>query len=275
MPTYRLTLEYDGTKFLGWQVQPRGRTVQGTLLDALREALGERHIDLQGAGRTDAGVHALGQVASLRCPRALDPHGLAADLERRLPADLAVLEIAPAPRGFHARHDAVRRVYRYQLATRRSAFGKRFTWWVGPLDARAMRHAAAAFVGRHDFATFAKRAVEAESTVVVVDSCEVAVAGDLVLCRIAASHFLWNQVRRMVGALVAVATGEAAAADVPRWLAGELAPPAQAAPAAGLFLEAVDYQDARVPLLPLAPVGVPVHPGHGNVRMGTPERGRA
>ncbi len=257
MPTYRLTIEYDGSKFAGWQVQASGRTVQGVLLDALREATGEREIDLQGAGRTDAGVHALAQVASLRCRSTLDPPRLVAALERALPADLAILTLTPAPRSFHARHDATARAYRYQLACRRSAFGKRVTWWVGELDVRRMAEAAALFVGRHDFAAFAKRAQDAESTLVEVESCEIAEVGALVLVRLVASHFLWAQVRRMVGALVAVGRGEVRPADVGHWLDGSSAPPPLAAPAAGLFLEAVRYPGEPWGLPPLHPVGVP------------------
>jgi tRNA pseudouridine38-40 synthase len=261
VPTYRLTIEYDGSKFVGWQVQPRGRTVQGVLLEALREVTGERGIDLQGAGRTDAGVHALGQVASLRCRSSLDPRRVVGELERALPADVAVLELHPSPRSFHARHDAVARAYRYQLAQRRSAFGKRFTWWVGELDADRMRTGAVAFVGRHDFASFAKRAAEAESTIVEVESCEVAAHGSLIIVRLVASHFLWAQVRRMVGALVAIGRGEAEPADAERWLNGSESPPALAAPAAGLFLEAVRYPGEAWALPPLTPIGVPLPQG--------------
>ncbi len=258
MPTYRLLIEYEGTKFSGWQAQASGRTVQGVLLDTLRTLTGEREIDLQGAGRTDAGVHAHGQVASLRCRQSLDCGRLLRELERDLPADLAVLEATAAPKGFHARHDATARAYRYQIATRRSAFGKRTSWWVaGELDAAAMARAAAAFVGRHDFRAFARRAREAESTLVEVEACEVAAAGDAVLVRLVASHFLWNQVRRMVGALVTVGRREADPADVRDWLAGTAPPPALAAPAAGLFLEAVRYPGSAWRLPPLAPLGLP------------------
>jgi tRNA pseudouridine38-40 synthase len=257
MPTYRLTIEYEGTKFAGWQVQAQGRTVQGVLLEALRAATGEREIDLQGAGRTDAGVHALAQVASLRCRRAFDERRLLAALERDLPADLAVLSLTAAPRSFHARHDAIARAYRYQLARRRSAFGKRVTWWVGDLDIAGMCAAAASFVGRHDFAAFAKRAQDAESTLVEVEACELAEAGPLVVVRLVASHFLWAQVRRMVGALVAVGRGEARPTDVARWLDGAVPPPALAAPAAGLFLEAVRYRGEPWALTPLTAIGVP------------------
>jgi tRNA pseudouridine38-40 synthase len=260
MPTYRLLIEYEGTKFAGWQVQASGRTVQGILLEALREATGERQIDLQGAGRTDAGVHALGQVASLRCRTTLDCTRLAGELERRLPADLAVRDIRRAPKGFHARHDATARAYRYQIARRRSAFGKRSTWWVpDATDTAAMARGAAAFVGRHDFRALVHRPRELENTVVEVETCSIAVVGDYVLIRLVASHFLWNQVRRMVGGLAAIGRGEARSADVRRWLAGHASPPRLAAPAAGLFLEAVRYPGEPSLLPPLLPVGVPIH----------------
>ena len=258
MPTYRLLIEYEGTKFAGWQVQAAGRTVQGVLLDTLRAVTGERGIDLQGAGRTDAGVHALGQVASLRCRAPLNSGKLFHALERELPADLAVLDVRPAPRSFHARHDAVARAYRYQVATRRSAFGKRTSWWVeGGLDEAALREAARRFVGRHDFRAFAKRATQAESTIVEVEGIEVVVGPGLVLLRLVASHFLWNQVRRMVGALVTVGRAEAPAAEVSRWLTGKAPAPPLSAPAAGLFLEAVRYSDEQWTLPPLGPVGLP------------------
>jgi len=258
VPTYRLLIEYEGTHFAGWQVQARGRTVQGVLLEALRRILAERDLDLQGAGRTDAGVHALRQVASLRCRHALSPARFLHELERELPSDVAVLAATAAPRGFHARHDATGRAYRYQIACHRSAFGKRTTWWVAePLDVAAMAAAAVLFVGRHDFAAFARRAHEAASTVVELEACDVGRVGDFVLVRLIASHFLWNQVRRMVGSLVVVGRGEASPDDVAVWLAGATPPPALAAPAAGLFLEAVRYAGEPWSLPPLAPLGVP------------------
>lgn len=258
MPIYRLTVEYDGSKFSGWQIQPKGRTVQGVLLQALRHATGEPDIVLRGAGRTDAGVHALGQVASIRCRRPLTPERLLATLARELPADVAVLDLRPVEGPFHPRHDAVRRSYRYQIARRRSAFGKRYTWWVrDAIDTAAMSAAAAEFVGRHDFAGFCRRDQSQTSTTVVVEECRVVDLGELVLIRTVASHFLWGQVRRMVGALVAVGRGEAEPQDVRGWLGGSAQPPTEAAPAAGLFLEKVVFQGDRAALPPLVPVGVP------------------
>jgi tRNA pseudouridine38-40 synthase len=258
MPTYRLTVEYDGTKFAGWQVQPQGRTVQGVLGDVLRRVTGQNGLVLRGAGRTDAGVHALAQVVSLECREPLAVDRLLADLERTLPADLAVRELRPLQGRFHPRHDAVLRSYRYQIARRRSAFGKRCTWWVRePIDTRAMAAAAARMVGRHDFAALSRRDSGQKSTVVVVEQCLVVDLDELVLVRVVASHFLWGQVRRMVGALVAVGRGEARPDDVVGWLSGAVEPPDDAAPASGLFLERVLYRGEPQVLPPLVPVGVP------------------
>jgi len=271
MPTYRVTVEYDGTKFAGWQVQPKGRTVQGVLTTVLREVTGNETLTLRAAGRTDAGVHALAQEASFRVARPLEESRLLPLLAKALPPDLAVLDLERVPDSFHPRHDAVRRSYRYQIARRRSAFGKRFTWWVpGRLDPEAMQVAATRFVGRHDFAGFARREATRGRTIVVVEECRVADLDELVLVRVVASHFLWGQVRRMVGALVAVGRGEAEPADVGRWLAGETAPPEPAAPAAGLFMEAVHYPGDKLDLPPLVPVGVPWPLHHRLVTRGKP-----
>ena len=139
MPTYRLTVEYDGSKFLGWQVQERGRTVQGVLRETLRRLTAEPDLALHGAGRTDAGVHAMAQVASFRCGKPLRRGDTLGRLAELLPPDVAALDLRPAPDGFHARHDAEARSYVYQVTRRRSAFGKRFTWWVGALDVAAMQ----------------------------------------------------------------------------------------------------------------------------------------
>jgi len=258
MPTYRMTVEYDGTKFSGWQVQARGRTVQGVLRDTLRRLTRDADLALHGAGRTDAGVHALGQVASFTCSRPLRPGRTLHDLDDLLPADVAVLDLRQERDGFHARHDATARSYRYQVTRRRSAFGKRVTWWVRPrLDAAAMTAAARHFEGRHDFAALARKPEEHVSTLVVVERCEVRAVAEMVIIRVVASHFLWGQVRRMVACLVGVGLGQAAPEDVPRWLRGELAPPVQAAPAAGLFLEAVRYPGEPWRLPELTALNVP------------------
>ncbi|MGC8915935.1 MAG: tRNA pseudouridine(38-40) synthase TruA [Thermoanaerobaculum sp.] len=258
MPTYRLLLEYDGTKFCGWQILPKGRTVQGVLVETLREVTGEEDLNVHGAGRTDAGVHALGQVASFRTRKPLNVAKALRELEDHLPADVAVRDLRLAAPDFHARHHATGRAYRYQLALRRSAFGKRYTWWVGgEVDLAAMERAARSFLGRHDFAAFTKRTKEQKSTVVHVEDAQMRARGTVVLVRIVASHFLWNQVRRMVGVLVEVGRGHLEPEDVSELLSGRKPLPPVAAPASGLFLEAVRYPGEPFLLPPLEPVGVP------------------
>ncbi|MCU0245383.1 MAG: tRNA pseudouridine(38-40) synthase TruA [Bryobacter sp.] len=247
--TFRLTLEYDGTKYSGWQEQTNARTVAGVLRAAFEEVLGER-VELMGSGRTDAGVHALAQVAHLRLKHKpklpLEP--LLRAVNDRLPSDVVLLELAPAPPRFHARHDALTRTYLYQISIRRTAFGKRHVWWVKPpLNVDRMAEAAALLAGRHDFRNFvqADPSKPGESTIVVVQAASVVREDDLILFRITASHFLWRMVRRLVGALVKVGLGEVTLDDFRSLLAGdprpELPVAAWTAPASGLFLESVEY----------------------------------
>lgn len=249
MRTYKLTLEYDGSKYSGWQGQLNARTVQGALrLAASQLFAGE--FELQGAGRTDAGVHAVGQVAHIKLSREskLSPSQLLRELNDLLPAGIAVLECVEAPPRFHARHHAKSRVYFYRISTRKAALSKRQVWWVKqPLDVKRMQQAAALIVGRHDFVAF--RALDKSkpenSTIVVVDSAEVIVDDHLIVFRIEASHFLWKMVRRLAGVLVKVGLGEVSVDEFRRLIAGEtdarLDVAAWTAPASGLFLERVRY----------------------------------
>jgi tRNA pseudouridine38-40 synthase len=243
MPRFRLLIEYNGTRYSGWQVQQNARTVQGELLRAARDVTRRDKLELYGAGRTDAGVHALGQVAHLDVATTLPPRTLRDRLNDALPADINVLDVAVTSHRFHARHDAVARRYVYRVSRRRTAFGKPYVWWVRePLNVDAMRAAAAAFVGLHDFEAFSDDDRDEKSTKVQVEAVEVIDQGDLVLVRVTGSHFLWRMVRRMVGVLVAVGRGQLgqdAVGDLMRG-AGEL-PAKLTAPAAGLFLEAVLY----------------------------------
>jgi tRNA pseudouridine38-40 synthase len=244
----RATLEYDGGRYRGWQAQVNARTVQGTLVAACRDVLGG-DVKVNGAGRTDAGVHAFAQVASLHGPFRAPPSELGRirqDLNDRLPPDIHVLNLAPAPRTFHARHDARVRVYRYRISRRRTAFGKRYVWWVKDrLDAAAMGRAADLLAGRHDFGSFCENAAGHDSTLVEVAFARVEAppeAPDLLLFRIAASHFLWKMVRRLTGTLVEVGRGRLAAADVKAMLeTRESRSAAWTAPPSGLFLESVTY----------------------------------
>lgn len=244
MPRYKLILEYDGTRYRGWQVQANARTVQGEILAAARRALGTDAVDLQGAGRTDAGVHALGQAAHLDAETALAPERLRAALNDALPPDIHILELAKAPPGFHARKDARARVYLYQVSRRRTALAKRFVWWVRqPLDLARMERCARRFEGFHDFRSFMDARAGDKSSLVALDEVRLQAAGDLVLFRFRGSHFLWKMVRRMVGVLVAIGRGDHSEKDVTRFLSGFSPEPARltAAPS-GLFLEKVLYE---------------------------------
>lgn len=243
MPTSKLTLEYDGTRYRGWQAQKNTeRTVQGVLLRAARELLGP-DASIGGAGRTDAGVHALAQVAHLRARRKLPESEILRGLNDALPHDVNVLSVESAPPGFHARHDAVSRTYLYRISRRRSAFDKRYIWWVRDgLDFSAMAAAATILRGRQDFASFVENPEGQESTVVVVGSSEVIERGHEIHYRIEASHFLWKMVRRLTGTLVEVGRGNLGVADVERLLSERSPKPAAwTAPPSGLFLERVRY----------------------------------
>ncbi len=250
MRAFKLVLEYDGSKYSGWQTQVNARTVQGELQRAADALFGEA-TDVQGSGRTDAGVHAIGQVAHVKVQslkRDLAPGRIERELNDRLPSSIAVLSCEEAPPRFHARHDAVSRAYFYQISTRKSALSKRYVWWVKEsLDIVKMQECAALIAGRHNFVCF--RAVDPskppESTTVVVDSAEVDTDQDKVIFRIEASHFLWKMVRRLTGVLVKVGLGEVDHEQFRGLLAGRKNPQldvaAWTAPASGLFLEHVKY----------------------------------
>ena len=258
MPRFKLLIEYAGTRYSGWQIQKNARTVQGEIDRAVREVSKRREFELYGSGRTDAGVHALAQVAHLELYTDLAPEPLRRKLNDELPFDIHIRAIDKAPHRFHARHDALARCYLYQISRRRTAFGKPFVWWIRePLDVAAMRQASAAFVGMKNFDTFTADDPDEKSTRVLVDGIEIAEAGALILIRVQGSHFLWKMVRRMVGVMAAIGRGELKESDAARLLSeppGAAATPASlAAPAAGLFLEAVLYKGDAAPG-PIRPV---------------------
>jgi len=260
-----MDLEYDGTRYRGWQVQENARSVAGEIQRAIR-AIGAEMVDMGGSGRTDAGVHALRQTVHLRLrsPVAVEP--FRAELNDALPHDINVLSLLAAADKFHARHDAVSRAYLYQIARRRAALAKKYVWWVKrSLNAEAMARAAGLMEGRHDFRLFCERPADQSSTIVVVERVAVEKAGDLLLVRMVASHFLWKMVRRAVGALVRVGTGELSQDDLRRLIdpaghaAGGLLESSVAewtAPPSGLFLERAIYpgEPGPGPLLPAIPV---------------------
>jgi len=254
MPTYKLTIEYEGTRYSGWQAQGNTpKTIQGRLLGVASEVFGDA--DIGGAGRTDAGVHAAGQVAHLRIHKAIDPVVMTRKMNDLLPYDINILDAVRASDRFHARHDAVSRVYLYQIATRRTAFAKNFAWWIKDrLDFESMRGTAGAIAGRHNFSAFTdKRLKQDESRIVVIDSCQIAAHGDLILVRIAASHFLWKMVRKLIAFLVEV--GRGATNDLSKRLHADAEPFLPTAPPSGLFLEAVTYGEPfEKPIAPIVPV---------------------
>jgi len=248
--TLRLTLEYDGTEFEGWQSQGAGhRTVQDVLEAALEQVTGRR-CPVAGAGRTDAGVHAEGQVASCRPSTALSPEDLCRALNAVLPLDLAVREVAPVPAGFHARRSARGKLYRYALwnGPVRSPLRERTHWGVRtPLDVGAMRAAAALLVGTHDFAAFQSSGGGTRTSVRTLERLDVEGApGGEIRVWAGADGFLRHMVRALVGTLVEVGRGRRAPGDLPEVLAsGDRARAGPTAPARGLTLVRVEYGNPR------------------------------
>ena len=254
MRTWKLTLEYEGTKFHGWQDQNNARTVQGELLKAARDYFGG-DVEIQGAGRTDAGVHAIAQVAHLRVFQStakvekLRAPELKRELNVRLPAEIVILDVDEAPNEFHARHDATSRAYLYQISTRRTAFSKKHVWWIKErLNVKAMAAAAKLLEGRHDFTCF--RAPDpskpGDSPIVVVGFAAIEQQSHLIMFHIEASHFLWKMVRRIVGTLAKIGSGEITEQQFRGLLTGKcdskLDVASWTAPSSGLFLERVVYE---------------------------------
>jgi tRNA pseudouridine38-40 synthase len=246
VPRFKLTIEYAGTRYSGWQIQKNARTVQGEIARAVMAVTRRKDFELYGSGRTDAGVHAAAQVAHLDVSTTLEPAALVRKINDELPSDINLLDAVVVPHRFHARHAAIARRYVYQIATRRTAFAKAFVWWVKePLHVERMQEASGRFVGLGDFASFSAADhddAEAASSLVLVERVEVIPEGALVLVGIEGSHFLWKMVRRIVGVLVAVGLGELAVDEAPKLLTQKSDLPARlTAPASGLFLSRVFY----------------------------------
>jgi tRNA pseudouridine38-40 synthase len=245
---FKLTIEYAGTRYSGWQIQKNARTIQGEIERAARTVTARSDFELYGSGRTDAGVHAVAQVAHLDVATPLPGDTLRRRLNAELPSDINVLAVEAVPHRFHARHDAVGRRYLYQIARRRTAFAKAYVWWVKePLNVDAMRTAAAAFVGFKDFEAFADADAGVDrSTLVLVDRVDLVEDGDLLLAAVEGSHFLWKMVRRMVGVLVEIGRGGLAGDGATDIFAGASERASRlTAPASGLFLERVYYRNDR------------------------------
>lgn len=253
---WRLRVAYDGAEFSGWQVQPGQRTVQGVLSEAAESVFGEA-VAFQGAGRTDAGVHALGQVCHFDAPRALPPGRLLGALAAALPDDIRPVALETAPAGFHALHTAHRKTYFYQLHLSSAVGGLRVVERSVPphrrrtfhavragLDLVAMRRAAAELVGTHDFRALSKAMPAGRGTVKTVHAVRLMRVPGGLRVFVTGGGFLYGMVRLMAGLLVEVGRGRFAAGDVGALLeAGDRARAPASLPARGLFLWRVDYAD--------------------------------
>ena len=245
MPRYKLTIEYDGTPFIGWQAQDNGVSVQAVLTAAIAAFAGET-LAVSAAGRTDAGVHALGQIAHVDFAKDWDVDTVRDAINFHLrPQPVAVLAVEHAAPDFDARFSAVKRHYLYRIVNRRAdlTLEHNRAWRVPrPLDAEIMQIAAQRLVGRHDFTTFRSTECQAKSPVKTLDRLDVACAGDEIRISAAARSFLQHQVRSMVGSLVHVGEGKWSADYLAAALAArDRAACGQVAPPHGLYLVRVDY----------------------------------
>lgn len=243
----KLTVAYDGTNYAGWQFQPTQPTIQAAVADAWQAITGEQ-VNLTASGRTDAGVHALGQVVGLATQSELSAERLQRGLNAKLPDDILISSVEPAPEKFHATHDALRKLYRYQIYNSRvrPLFERRYRWhYPQSLDIAAMQQAATLLVGRHDFACFETAGSERSSTVRTLTRVQVeqgGAGGELVDIDVQGDGFLYNMVRGIVGTLVEVGRE----ARPPDWIREVLASKDRRAagpnaPAHGLMLVQVDY----------------------------------
>jgi len=245
MPRYKLTIEYDGTPFVGWQVQNNGVSIQGVIADAVAAFTGERTA-LQGAGRTDAGVHALGQVAHVDLRKDWDVDNVRDALNFHIrPQPVAVLAVERVSDTFDARFSATKRHYLYRIVNRRAdlTLEQNRAWRVPrPLDSEAMHAAAQNLVGRHDFTTFRAAECQAKSPVKTLDRLDVSRDGEEIRIAASARSFLHHQVRSMVGSLVHVGEGKWSADDLAAALAArDRTRCGQVAPPHGLYLVRVEY----------------------------------
>ncbi len=242
MPRYKLTIEYDGTHFSGWQVQPEVRTVEGELEEAFSKIL-QQPVDIIGQGRTDAGVHALGQVAHVDIPEGIDPAKLIFGANRIVSDEVVVHSIEKVASDFHARFDASSREYEYKLVKKYSPLN-RFNSILLPrnTDINLMKEAATQVIGEHDFAPFSKFNEDNFTTICKVDTSEFIEDGEALIYRIRANRFLRNMVRRLVGTMIKIGEGKLSSDDFKKALSNPEAEIAtQTAPAKGLVLKQVYY----------------------------------
>ena len=253
MTTFKLVLEYDGTQYAGWQRQLNAPTIQAAVEEALA-AIAQTRLTIIGAGRTDAGVHAFGQVASFRTDRGLSQREWLRALNAHLPADISALSVEAVPDHFHARYSANGKLYEYHLMNRseRAPLLRERAWMLyKPLDFAAMTEAAACLTGSHDFSSFESAPTDNENPQCRLQQADLRRQGDLIILSFYADRFLKQMVRSMVGTLVEVGQGKRTAADMRTVLAARArAAAGRTAPAHGLYLVRVDYTDGSIPSLP-------------------------
>ena len=245
---YKMTLEYDGTRYSGWQKQNNSKSIQESIIIAAKKVFEQtkgkgKFIDLQGSGRTDAGVHAYEQVAHLDCETTLAPQILKMKINDELSSDINIIRIEKAGKNFHARHSAKSRQYVYRISKQRTAFEKKYVWWIkDELNTNKMKLSSDIFKGFKDFKSFSDKNAVLESTKVLLDEITVEENGSIILIRIKGSHFLWKMVRRIVGILVEVGRGNMNEKDIIKFFEKYSNEPSKyTAPPSGLFLEKVYY----------------------------------
>ncbi len=247
MNTWKLEIEYEGSRYRGWQHQHNERTVQGEMQKAAYELFSGR-VELGGAVNTDAGVHALGQVACLRVDEIKEdvtPRMIQNSFNDLLPHDINIISVKNAPDTFEARSDVLAKQYLYKISVRRTAFGKSLVWWIkDDLDSKKMKDAAEILVGKHNFESFSQKNIEnREPTTVEIENVEIFVQGEMIFVRIKAPHFLWKMVRRIVGVLAEVGRGNLSDTAIERLLKYPSDATAKfTAPTSGLYLEKVYYK---------------------------------
>jgi tRNA pseudouridine38-40 synthase len=243
MARYKVVLEFDGTRYYGWQAQKGSRTVQGEFFNVFDKLFPGEKFEFYGAGRTDSGVHALNQTAHLGINVEMPEKKLVYAMNDLLPPDIHVLKVEKVNRNFHARHDAIARSYVYLISRRRTAFEKAHCWWVKDvLDISAMRDVAESLAGFHDFVSFTEQSPEEGSTKVEIMFIDIHEGNDLIAVHITGSHFLWKMVRRIIGILVEAGRGRLQKKEILEYFNSYSIVPAQnTAPPSGLFLHRVYY----------------------------------
>jgi len=249
MSRYKIKIEYDGSKYKGWQIQSGITTVQGTIIKTCSEIFQHNNFELYGAGRTDAGVHALEQVAHLDVGLTFKPENLKIKLNDALPHSINIIDVQQVDKTFHARHSAIARSYVYLISKRRTGLAKNYVWWIRDLlDIEKINNAAKIFLGLKDYFNFTQiDKNDTKSTKVQVDYCKIIEKDQIIAIHIIGSHFLWHMVRRMVGCLVEIGRNKLTETQLSSYFTQKNEFPAQhTAPPSGLYLEKIYYKGDEI-----------------------------